>query len=359
MKVKLVEYITFSLMSNYIIFNNLACCNKKKGGKGCSGSGKDKGKDPTIINNEQQEQNPEDLNKKDEINEDENKNKDEENLKNPKEELIDESEKANLLKIYDNLSNNINNLIKYDSNKFNVENINVKREDIENCKKKDVETVKNNIKSDRDKFNDKITLIYGDLAAKYDESKIKLENDLNKKKEYDLKNLEKLKGEISKQLQNVDINDINKDADFINKIVENCKNFDRSINDLNTYLEKGVEEYKKEKIKYFKTLKDEFNFANSVIEKFNYNLDEKIGELDKLNEFQKIQVLVNEIESKNTEITKFINKNIGPYNIMRFNNNMIIRCVKDILDNFIEKKELDEYLISDNIKNKIEDNQAT
>ena len=359
MKVRLEKYIISFLIMNCAIFNTLAgCCkgkNRNKNGKGYSGSGKDKGKDPTIINNEQQEQNHEDLNKKDEINEDENKNKDEENLKNPKEELIDESEKANLLKIYDNLSNNINKLIEYDSNKFSVENINVKREDIENCKKTDVETVKKKIKSNRDKFNYKITLIYGELATKYNESKIKLENDLNKKKEYDLKNLEKLKGEISKQLQNVDINDINKDADFINKIVENCKNFDRSINDLNTYLEKGVEEYKKEKIKYFKTLKDKFKLANSVIENFNYNLDKKIGELNKLNEVAKIQVLVNEIESKNNEITKFIEE----IKEICIKNNNIISDIKSLLKKIIAKTDIDKYLKNNHIEDNIDNNLET
>ena len=106
-KVKFEKYINFSLMSNYIIFNTLAGCgngkNSNKNDKGYSGKQKNDnnnestGGNTSSNNNEQQEQNPEDLNKK---------NEDEENLKNPKEELIDELEKENLLKIYDSLSNN-------------------------------------------------------------------------------------------------------------------------------------------------------------------------------------------------------------------------------------------------------------
>jgi len=361
---RLEKYIISLLITNCAIFNTLAgCCNGKNSNKKSKGysckqriNNNNESTSDNIgsNNNEQQEQNPEDLKKKKE-------QEDKEKLKNPKEELIDESEKAGLLKIYNSLSSNIDNLINYNSNIFSVENINVKREEIENCKKTDFETVKDNMKNERNKFNKKINSIYTDLAKKYNKSTKKLDDNLEKNGKYNIEDLKKLKGEIDTQLQNVninDINDINKYAGYINKIVENYKKFDVLINDLNAYLENDFNGYKNKKIEYFNTLKEKFNFANSEIKGFNYNLDEKIKDLKNLNKYEDINVLSNELESKDKEITEYIKKNIGSYNIMRYNNNCIILNLKDILDNF-EKKELYEYLISKDIKDRIEDNQVT
>ena len=384
-KVKFGKIINFSLITNCAIFNTLAGSynnkNNNKNDKGYSSKKRidndnNSTNDNNINNNniEQQEQNPEKLKNKKGIkeedddkdkNNDKNPNKeknknidkdkvgeDEKNLKNPKEELIDESEKTNLLKIYDNLSSNINNLINYNSNKFKVENIIVKREDIENCKKTDVETIKTNIKSDRDNFNNKITLIYSSLSTNYEKLKKKLEEDLKKGKEYNLDNLEKLKNETDELLNNIDFNDINKDVNCVNKIVENCKKFDGLINNLDTYLNYGVDEYKKNKIKYLESLKDKFNFAKSEINDFNYNLDEKIKKLDDLNELKEIQVLENEIESKNNKITDYLKKNTYNYNKIISDNNSIVNSVKYLLRNINKNIDVDKYLIDEKkIKN--------
>jgi len=71
-KVRLEKYINFSLISNCIIFNTLAGCKgkNKKGGKGCSGSGKDT--EPVNVNNQGQ-QSAEELAKKQKEQEDKEK----------------------------------------------------------------------------------------------------------------------------------------------------------------------------------------------------------------------------------------------------------------------------------------------
>lgn len=193
--------------------------------------------------------------------------------------------KEDLIKKYDILVKKINILKNYKKNCFKINDINLNREDIEKCKECDFEKINNIFNNEKECFKCKIDEIKDKLKNKF----IVLKN--KKIKGYDFTIIE----------------DILKKDNFT---VTDIKNLDTNLDNLEIFIEKGIEEFKNKIINYFMSVKYKFENIKKIDNSFYYNLDEVINKVKKLNKINEIQKLIKEVNDKINEIDEIINKKL-------------------------------------------------
>lgn len=193
--------------------------------------------------------------------------------------------KEDLIKKYDILVKKINVLKKYKKNCFKINDINLNKQDIEKCKECDFEKINNIFNNEKECFKCKIDEIKDKLKNKF----IVLKN--KKIKGYDFTIIE----------------DILKKDNFT---VTDIENLDTNLDNLEIFIEKGIEEFKNKIINYFMSVKYKFENIKKIDNSFYYNLDEVINKVKKLNKIKEIQKLLKEVNDKIDEIDEIINKKL-------------------------------------------------
>ena len=225
--------------------------------------------------------------------------------KNLYKELIDKDDKEKLLKRYDNLKCNVDNLIRYDLNKFNVEDVIFSRDSIIKGNKKDVENIRDNIENSRNSFVNKIKDIFISLESRYNE----LKKNVVKDKSFRCGYIEDTVNLITKFIQdNKDIED-----NEISNVIENIKKLDVLVNNLDVFIKGGISSLKKQIFINLEKLKDKFEFGKNNIKDFKYDLDDNINIVNSLDNIQDLQNLEREINEEDKKINNFINDKLKDY----------------------------------------------
>ena len=284
-----------------LIFNiKIFSCNGKCKCKKYSGK---KDSDKTVVDN--------DINSDKDINSEENINSNEDkSYKKLKEDLI---------KKYDILVKKINVLKEYKENCFKINDINLNKQDIEKCKECDFEKINNIFNNEKECFKCKIDKIKDKLKNKF----IVLKN--KKINGYDFTIIE----------------DILKKDNFT---VTDIKNLDTNLDNLEIFIEKGIEEFKNKIINYFMSVKYKFENIKKIDNSFYYNLDEVINKVKNLNKIKEIQKLIKEVNDKINKIDEIINKKLEED-----------RKKKELEDN--KKLKEDDKKIDDKKNNNLVDNE--
>ena len=293
------KYINFSLISNCVIFNTLAGCNKKKGGKGCSGSEKDK--DPVIINNGQQDK------QQDQQQDDKKKQEEEEHKKREREEqekadkLANENtEKLALENKKDGLKTELKKLkealvsLKGVANKFfeiNVFKIDSTEAEINNCNKTNIDSIEQKLNTDKTNFDKNLQFQFKVLKDKYTEIKTNNKGDKGDKKF----SVEKIENIINK-----DKLDVNEFISLNSELVS----YDGFVrNGLDGYRKTILEQYK-EKDKY----KNKFKLAKTINDTFVNNFDDLYNKVSNLANFDEIYSNAKTLNEQDEKANEIINK---------------------------------------------------
>ena len=346
-RVKLEKYINFSLISNCIIFNTLAGCNKnkdKKGGKGCCGSGRDK-ETPVIIEECKNEQSAEELVKKqkeaEEKAEKEKKDKEEAdklakngaalnkerkdllakfNELEPRIKAINESEYADLVITSDITEEKINSASTTDivniKNKLNTLEQNITIKEAEINKRKEYTKEKNEeLLTKFEYWNDLADLI--NTPEKYDLkvnkiiSKEYISNSNYNQKEDITTKLNKFEEDVKQKFEEIK-GKLKEDMKYINAKIEDNKN--KNIKTLIT-TEYDENKFKKVEDCVLGGEKERENLAN-LNNLFNeISTNKKLIDLDPiaaknylLEELEKIKDAAEEFGIKYEDVEKSINK---------------------------------------------------
>ena len=285
------KYINFSLISNCVVFNTLAGCNKKKGGKGCSSSGKDK-KDPTIINNEQGTSGDE--NNKLQDDEEKKKRKREEQEKADKlvkentEKLALENKKDGLKMELKKLKEALDSLNGVENKFFeiNVFKIDSTENEIKNCDKNTIGSIEQKLNTDKTNFDNKLQNQIGVLKDKYRKFKNQDEKNI-----FNVKPIE----EIIKK----DKLDVNEFISLNSQLVS----YEQFVkNGLPGFIKNFLNQYK-EKDKY----KKKYKLAKAIDSTFESHYEEIYDSIKSLTEFNKIQNNVNIVSDEDKKADKIIN----------------------------------------------------
>ena len=285
------KYINFSLISNCVVFNTLAGCNKKKGGKGCSSSGKDK-KDPTIINNEQgtsgdennQGQDDEEKKKK----EQEDKEKADKLAKENAEKLAYNNKKDGLIAEYKKLKADFDNLDKVAPKFFEIKGFKIvlTEKEINSCDKNTIDSVEKKLNTDKTNFNNNLQTQFGVLKDKYTEI-----NTNKGDNEFDVTKIENI---IKKDKIKVDeFISLNSDLVSYDQLVKN------GVKGYKDTILKKYEEKDKYKVK--------FELAKMINGTFENNFDTLYDNVSTLTKFNEIQSNVNTLNEQDEKANKIIN----------------------------------------------------